>query len=56
MCEPATAEPEGYHAEKAKRNVRSLAPGASARFEMEMGYLTAAEAAEMETKIGWLAA
>jgi hypothetical protein len=56
MCEPATAEPEGYHAEKAKGNVRSLAPGASARFEMEMGYLTAAEAAEMETKIGWLAA
>ncbi len=47
MCEPATAEPEGYHAEKAKGNVRSLAPGASARFEMEMGSLTAAETAEM---------
>jgi hypothetical protein len=45
------AEPEGYHAEKAKGNVRTLAGGESARFEMEMGYLTAAEAAEMEAQI-----
>ncbi len=56
MCEPATAEPEGYLAEKAKGNVRSLAPGASARFEMEMGYLTAAQAADMEAYINGLLA
>jgi len=51
MCLPATAEPEGYHAEKAKGNIRSLAAGATARFDMEMGYLTAAQAAEMAEKI-----
>jgi len=51
MCLPATAEPEGYHAEKAKGNVRSLAVGATARFDMEMGYLTAAQAVEMAEKI-----
>lgn len=54
MCLPATAEPEGYHAELAKGNVRTLAPGASARFEMEMGYLTAAEAEAMAAQIGRL--
>jgi hypothetical protein len=51
MCLPATAEPEGYHAELAKGNVRTLGPGESARFEMEMGYLTAAEAAAMAAQI-----
>lgn len=55
MCEPATAEPEGYHAEKAKGNVRELAAGASAVFEMEMGYLPAAEVPAMEQKIAALA-
>jgi hypothetical protein len=49
---PATAEPEGYHAEKAKGNIRTLAAGQSARFDMEAGYLSSGEAAELETVIG----
>ena len=48
---PATAEPEGYHAEKAKGNIRTLAGGMTLRFEMEMGYLPAAEAAQMEKRV-----
>jgi hypothetical protein len=48
---PATAEPEGYRAEKAKGNVRTLAAGQSARFDMEAGYLAPAEAAEMAQRI-----
>ncbi|MBM4457737.1 MAG: DUF4432 family protein [Chloroflexi bacterium] len=51
MCLPATAEPEGYHAEKAKGNVRSLAADAVARFDMRMGYLSADEAQQMQAKI-----
>lgn len=41
---PATAEAEGYHAEKAKGNVKSLAGGASFHCEMEAGWLSPAEA------------
>jgi hypothetical protein len=41
---PATAEPEGYAAEKAKGNVGSLAGGSSVVFELEAGLLTPAEA------------
>ena len=48
---PATAEPEGYHAEKAKGNVRILPGGGSVRFDMEAGYLTPEEARGMEVKI-----
>ena len=48
---PATAEPEGYHAEKAKGNVRVLSGGDSVRFDMEAGYLRPEEAQEMKTKI-----
>jgi hypothetical protein len=48
---PATAEPEGYHAEKAKGNVRTLGAGESLRFDMEAGYLTPAEAAVMAQRI-----
>ena len=40
---PATCEPEGYLAEKAKGNVRSLAPGARACFSLTTGYLSAQE-------------
>ncbi|RMR39368.1 putative cytoplasmic protein, partial [Pseudomonas savastanoi pv. glycinea] len=40
---PATCEPEGYRAELAKGNVRSLAPGASAEFSVTTGYLNATE-------------
>ncbi|MGQ9489775.1 MAG: DUF4432 family protein [Anaerolineae bacterium] len=54
MCLPATAEPEGYHAELAKGNVRSLPGGATARFDMKMGYLTPDEAARMVEKINAL--
>ena len=49
---PATAEPEGYTAEKAKGNVRSLAGGATARFDMEAGLLTPPQARDMEALIG----
>jgi len=51
LCLPATAEPEGYQAEKAKGNVRILPAGASVRFDMEAGYLTPGEARDMEAKI-----
>lgn len=54
MCEPATAEPEGYHAEKAKGNVRTLEAGATARFEMEAGYLAPADAVAMAQAIAAL--
>lgn len=49
---PATAEPEGYTAEKAKGNVRSLAGGATVRFDMEAGLLTPPQARDMEALIG----
>ncbi|MFO2463422.1 aldose 1-epimerase family protein [Pseudomonas sp. 15FMM2] len=40
---PSTCEPEGYAAEMAKGNVRSLAAGASAAFSVTTGYLSAPE-------------
>ena len=49
---PATAEPEGFTAEKAKGNVRSLAGGAAARFELEAGLLDPEQAKKMEAAIG----
>ena len=54
MVLPATAEPEGYHAEKAKGNVRSLPGGESVRFDMKMGYLAPDDAAKMEDRISQL--
>jgi hypothetical protein len=51
LCLPGTAEPEGYHAEKAKGHLRVLGPGAKVRFEMEAGRLEPAEAREMENRI-----
>jgi hypothetical protein len=41
---PATAEPEGYLAEKAKGNVKTLPAKGEFRFEIDMGTLTPAEA------------
>ncbi|RQV07098.1 DUF4432 family protein [Burkholderia cenocepacia] len=41
---PSTCEPEGYEAERRKGHVAALAPGASRRFEVLTGYLSAAEA------------
>ena len=40
---PATCEPEGYLAERAKGNVRSLAPGERASFNVLTGYLSPSE-------------
>ncbi len=51
MVLPGTAEPEGYSAEKAKGNVKTLAAGASARFELEAGLFTPTEAVAMEKRI-----
>jgi hypothetical protein len=48
---PATAEPEGYMAEKAKGNVKTLAGGAEWRCDMELGALTADEAQAMAAEI-----
>lgn len=52
LCLPATAEPEGYTAEKAKGHVRQLTGGAALRFEMMAGYLAPGEAARWIEKIG----
>ena len=48
---PATAEPEGYLAEKAKGNVKVLPPQGVFRCEIEMGVLAPPEARRMEEKI-----
>jgi hypothetical protein len=48
---PATAEPEGYSAEKAKGNLKILPPDGEFHFDLEVGALTPAQAAEMEAKI-----
>jgi len=48
---PATCEPEGYRAESAKGNVRSLAAGESAQFSVTTGYLSAAERRAMEQEL-----
>ena len=48
---PATAEPEGYHAEEEKGNVQQLAGKASFHLEMMMGYFAPDQAAQMESKI-----
>lgn len=45
---PATCEPEGYLAEKAKANVCSLAPGESAEFSVTTGYLAVGEVMHLE--------
>ena len=48
---PATAEPEGYLAEKAKGNVKVLPPQGVFCCEIEMGVLAPPEARRMEEKI-----
>ena len=48
---PATAEPEGYSAEKAKGNIKSIEAGGQWRCDMTMGALSASEASAMETTI-----
>ncbi|MCB0064249.1 MAG: DUF4432 family protein [Caldilineaceae bacterium] len=51
MVLPATAEPEGYHAEKAKGNIKVIAGGESYLCEMEVGVLSAEEANAMTKQI-----
>ncbi len=48
---PATAEPEGYTAEKAKGNLKIIAPGASWRCDYTIGLLTAEQTKAMERRI-----
>ena len=48
---PATAESEGYHAEKAKGNLKTIPAGAAWSCEMLVGALPPSEAREVETKI-----
>jgi hypothetical protein len=48
---PATAEPEGYTAEKGKGNLKILPPHGSFRCDLELGALTPHEAQRMEQRI-----
>jgi hypothetical protein len=48
---PATAEPDGYLAEKQKGNLKVLAAGGSMRFELEAGLLTPEQASATEHRI-----
>jgi hypothetical protein len=48
---PATAEPEGYTAEKAKGNIKVLPPGGEFYCEMVVGALNQPEAAELAGQI-----
>jgi len=48
---PATAEPEGYTAEKAKGNIKIIPAGGEFRFEIEAGTLLPSEAKQVEAKI-----
>jgi hypothetical protein len=52
MDMPATAEPEGYTAEKAKGNIRTIPAQGKAHCDMEVGVLPAEQVAEVEAKIG----
>ena len=53
---PATAEPEGYTAEKAKGNIKTLPPGGEFHFDLEVGALSPSEATAMEAKINGILA
>jgi len=53
---PATAEPEGYTAEKAKGNIRVIPGESQVRFEIEIGTLDPEEAQAVETKVEGLLA
>lgn len=49
---PATAEPEGYTAEKAKGNIKIIPAGGTFHFDLVIGALTPPEAKRIEAKIG----
>jgi hypothetical protein len=53
---PATAEPEGYLAEKAKGNIKIIPPEGEFRFDLEMGALTPEEARCVEQQISGILA
>jgi hypothetical protein len=53
---PATAEPEGYSAEKAKGNIKVIPPGGQFYCQMEAGALSPTEAEAMEAKINQILA
>jgi len=53
---PATAEPEGYLAEKAKGNIKVVPPKGVFQIDMEMGALTPDEAQRMAEEINRLLA
>jgi len=53
---PATAEPEGYSAEKAKGNLKVVPPGGEFYCQMIVGALEATEAADMAAKINQILA
>ena len=48
---PATAEPEGYSAEAAKGNIKTLAAGATWTCNIEVGALEPAEATQMAAEV-----
>ncbi len=52
LVEPATAEPEGYLAEKAKGNLKILPPGGQFHAQVRAGALNAEAAKVVEEKIG----
>jgi hypothetical protein len=51
LVEAGTCEPEGYHAEKAKGNVRLLPPGGQFHCDLEIGALSPEEAERAEAQI-----
>ncbi len=51
MDMPATAEPEGYTAEKTKGNIKTLPAQGQVHFDMQVGMLTPDEAQATEAKI-----
>ncbi len=48
---PATAEPEGYSAERAKGNIKTLEPHGKFSFELEIGALSEIETTQIEATI-----
>ncbi|NOK78974.1 MAG: DUF4432 family protein [Chloroflexi bacterium AL-N5] len=51
IADPATAEPEGYTAEKEKGNIRVIPPAGNWRMDVEMGILDADESLKMTEHI-----
>lgn len=52
MVLPATAEPEGYQAEKSKGNIKVIPGKGSFKLDLEMGTLNPGEAARVAEIIG----